>query len=75
MSRALLPDVVKFAYKPTDEIRINSQCRRRSRSPDFGKFLDTAASRADTFDVGKEEHVLILELLGGPKNKDADRPG
>ena len=64
-----------FAYRPADEMRINSQPVRRDKSPDFGKFLDTAASRTATLDVGKEEHVLILELLGGSKNKDPERPG
>ena len=75
VDRALLPELVVFAYRPADEMLINSQPVKRAKSPAFGKFLDTAAYRADTFDVGKEEHVLILELLGGPKNKDADRPG
>lgn len=71
--RALLPELVVFAYRPADEMRINSQPAKRAKSPEFGKFLDTAASRADTSDVGKEEHVLILEFLGGPKSKDAEQ--
>ncbi|KZV69057.1 DEAD/H helicase [Peniophora sp. CONT] len=73
--KALLPELVVFAYRPADEMRINSQPAKRAKSPEFGKFLDTAASRVATFDESKEEHVLILELLGGPKNKDAERPG
>ena len=75
IDRALLPELVVFAYRPADEMRINSQPAKRAKSPDFGKFLETSATRTEMLDVGKEEHVLILEFLGGSKNKDAERPG
>ncbi|KAI0030364.1 DEAD/H helicase [Vararia minispora EC-137] len=63
--KALLPDTIQFAYKPADEIRINSRTRRRSRSPDFEKFIESAAARDTATD--SREHILVLEFEGSPR--------
>ncbi|THH10992.1 hypothetical protein EW146_g8195 [Bondarzewia mesenterica] len=55
--KALLPDVVKFAYTPKDEIRVNATQQQREPSPDFGKFMQPEPSTSDG-----QEHVLVLEF-------------
>lgn len=68
--RALLPDVVEFAYIPRSDLRIHgeavSQQNKRSNSPDF--MLHPQSLAVDT-PLGyrlpgheEEEHVLVLEF-------------
>lgn len=71
MSRALLPDVVKFAYTPKDEIRINAtqQSNGRASSPDFGKFMQSGPSSHDT---NSDEHILVLDFLDNVRGNKGD---
>ncbi|KAG2133901.1 DEAD H helicase [Suillus cothurnatus] len=70
LKRALLPDVVEFAYIPHSDLRIHgetvSQQNKRSNSPDF-----TLNSQSLTIETPsgsrlpgheEEEHVLVLEF-------------
>jgi DEAD/DEAH box helicase domain-containing protein len=63
--RALLPDLIKFAYIPRHELYVNGDAPRGSRekSPDF-----SAIGPAGSFD-DHEEHVLVLEFVENSKGK------
>jgi DEAD/DEAH box helicase domain-containing protein len=75
--RALLPDLIKFAYIPHNEFRINADPQgqssspplKRSGSPDFSAF---ATSRSI---LEEDEHVLILEFAENSRGKKSQHPG
>jgi DEAD/DEAH box helicase domain-containing protein len=74
--RALLPDIIKFAYIPHNDIRIHAETlgreHKRSNSPDFALRSRPLATPASSQLPGheEEEHVLVLEFaenFRGPK--------
>ncbi|KAI0831138.1 DEAD/H helicase [Trametes gibbosa] len=71
--KALLPEIVKFAYTPRSELRIHSDQHvgsgRRERSPDFAAFQTAGATRSCTNDVDTDEHVLILDFMEKSRGK------
>ena len=62
--RALLPDLIKFAYIPHNDLRIHaetlSQQSKRSKSPEFMLHATPAGSGLPGHE--EEEHVLVLEF-------------
>jgi len=62
--RALLPDLVKFAYTPKNQHSINGDAPRHQQenSPDF--LCESTGSAIDA-----EEHVLVLEFVESSKGK------
>ncbi|KAI9456100.1 hypothetical protein HD554DRAFT_2317614 [Boletus coccyginus] len=72
--KALLPDLIKFAYIPRDELRIHAetlsqQQRGGRRSPDF-----SILSSSQIPGVEEEEHVLILEFAENSRGRK-EKPG
>lgn len=72
--RALLPDLVKFAYIPQNQLRIHGDSstvrdadskRRRGESPDFSAF----ASGMKGTSTEDEDEVLILEFAENSRGK------
>lgn len=59
--RALLPEIITFAYVPRNQIRVNTPAKDPDE-PDFSAFM---ASKELRLGLGKEvepEHVLLLEF-------------
>ncbi|KAI1787885.1 P-loop containing nucleoside triphosphate hydrolase protein [Ganoderma leucocontextum] len=77
--KALLPEVVKFAYTPRIELRIHSDqhggSSRRERSPDFSAFRTASASSSRVNDVDEDEHVLVLDFIDNSRGKKPTNPG
>ncbi|KZS99153.1 P-loop containing nucleoside triphosphate hydrolase protein [Sistotremastrum niveocremeum HHB9708] len=69
--KALLPDVIKFAYIPQNELRVHESSQKRSKSPDYGSAL-TPRRELQGFD--DNEHVLVLDFIEvKPKAKKLER--
>jgi len=61
----LLPDLIKFAYIPQSQHRINGD----APAPDLpGKLTDFSAFGSD-YSIDNEEHVLVLEFKDGSKRR------
>lgn len=77
--RALLPEVVKFAYTPQSELRIHSDQHvssgRRERSPDYSAFQSAGASSSRVNDVDADEHVLVLDFVDSSWGKKTPGSG
>ncbi|KDQ60612.1 hypothetical protein JAAARDRAFT_555490 [Jaapia argillacea MUCL 33604] len=81
--KALLPDIVKFAYIPRNELRVHGDSRvqsedrggRRDRSPDYGAFMESAPSSSRIGGPTEDEHVLILEFVDNAKGKKSANAG
>ncbi|KIJ60621.1 hypothetical protein HYDPIDRAFT_32044 [Hydnomerulius pinastri MD-312] len=76
--KALLPDLVKFAYIPRNELRIHaetaSQVQRSGRkSPDFS-LNSQGSSSSQLPGMEEDEHVLVLEFAENVKGKEK-QPG
>lgn len=78
----MLPDLIRFAYIPRDQLRINSDAqgdaslKGRGGSPDFSAFALASSSSGFTQSTPHEdEHVLILDFAA-PKGsgKKPDTP-
>ena len=81
-TRALLPDLIRFAYIPRDELRINAETENpslkdkkdRARSPDFSAFTIGGSSAGFSHSTPhEEEHVLVLDFAaakGSAKKPD-----
>ncbi|KAI0664969.1 P-loop containing nucleoside triphosphate hydrolase protein [Cubamyces menziesii] len=71
--KALLPEIVKFAYTPRTELRIYSDqhtgAGRRERSPDYAAFQAASTSSSRVNDVDEDEHVLVLDFLDNSRGK------
>ncbi|KAF9228793.1 DEAD H helicase [Gyrodon lividus] len=71
--KALLPDLIKFAYIPRDEMRIHAetQMQRSSgrTSPDFSIPTQAPPSSSQLPGIEEGEHVLILEFAENSKGK------
>ncbi|KAL6309039.1 P-loop containing nucleoside triphosphate hydrolase protein [Sparassis latifolia] len=76
--KALLPDVVKFAYIPQVELRIHGDSLTRAGrapSPDFSAFATAGASATRMASLKDEdEHVLVLDLVENAKGKKSANP-
>ncbi|TFK81693.1 DEAD/H helicase [Polyporus arcularius HHB13444] len=76
--KALLPEIVKFAYTPRVELRIHSDQQvgqsRRERSPDFAAFR-TAGASSSRNDVDEDEHVLVLDFLDNARVTKSSNTG
>ncbi|KAH9951273.1 DEAD/H helicase [Amylocystis lapponica] len=81
--KALLPDIVRFAYIPRIDLRIHGQSqdsskrsKARENSPDYAAFSTARSSSSKVEDVPDEdEHVLILDLAENSKGKKSSNPG
>lgn len=72
VTRSILPDLIKFAYIPRNQLRINEENQAnsshlssrgiRSSSPDFGAFAKAGSSSASTLADSEDEHVLVLDF-------------
>ncbi|KAI0781100.1 DEAD/H helicase [Trametes elegans] len=70
--KALLPEVVKFAYTPRAELRIHSDQHpggHRERSPDYSAFQSANASSSRVNDDDEDEHVLVLDFIDNTRGK------
>ncbi|KAH7889934.1 DEAD H helicase [Phlebopus sp. FC_14] len=71
--KALIPDLIKFAYIPCNELRIQpSQTQHGRKSPDFS--LSSQARSSQLPGMDEDEHVLVLEFAENSKGKK-DRQG
>lgn len=63
-SRALLPDLVNFAYIPQNEIRVHAAVNvaEREGSPDFASFQTSRDSLLGSNESAEPEHVLVLDF-------------
>ena len=77
--RALLPEMVKFAYTPRLELRIHSDQQpgssRRARSPDFSEFRTAGTSSSRVNDVDEDEHVLVLDFIDNSRGTKTGNAG
>jgi DEAD/DEAH box helicase domain-containing protein len=73
--RALLPDLINFAYIPQNELRIHGDSQgQRDRSPDFS----TISAPSDSLIGGineAEEHVLVLDFADNSRGKKSQNSG
>lgn len=70
--RALLPDLIKFAYVPSIELRIHAVVGRKERdaSPDFSMVkLPELKQESALPGADDDEQVLVLDFLDGPKGQ------
>ncbi|KAJ8078462.1 ATP-dependent 3'-5' DNA helicase [Marasmius tenuissimus] len=58
--KALLPDVIQFAYVPSSSVRVNDPSTSRSNEPDFSEHSERLKRAMSSLDEG--EHVLTLEF-------------
>lgn len=73
---ALLPDMIKFAYIPHTDLRINgdlSSSVQEKPSPPFS--ITPTSSNAIISNTHEDEHVLILELVDNSKVKRSSSSG
>ncbi|KII88939.1 hypothetical protein PLICRDRAFT_175191 [Plicaturopsis crispa FD-325 SS-3] len=66
--KALLPDLIKFAYIPANDLRVNDTSETtssRSKEPDFS----LAGPSHNSGNTEKEEHVLVLDFAENSKGK------
>lgn len=80
LSRAILPEIVKFAYIPRADLQIHgdsqAKSKKRSRSPDYSAFdssLGTSASGSRITD--DEEHVLVLDFVDNARGTKPSNMG
>ncbi|KAJ8595607.1 DEAD H helicase [Rhizopogon salebrosus TDB-379] len=79
--KALLPDIIKFAYIPHNDLRIHaetlSQQHKRSNSPNFALHSRSLATPASSLLPGQEEeeHVLVLEFAENFRGPKKSGPG
>ncbi|KAL4065341.1 P-loop containing nucleoside triphosphate hydrolase protein [Scleroderma citrinum] len=71
--KALLPDLIKFAYIPHNELRIHaetsSQAQKNGRnSPDFS-LRSQGPSSSQLPGIEEDEHVLVLEFAENSRGK------
>ena len=77
--RALLPELIRFAYIPSIELRIHADStmsKDREASPDF--LISTPGpSKEQTIlpSDDDEEHVLVLDFTDAPKGQKNPNPG
>lgn len=80
--RALLPDLIRFAFIPRDQLQINADGtpgpaskERRDKSPDFSAFtFSDSTSGFSRATQHEDEHVLVLDFAaakGSGKKPDA----
>jgi DEAD/DEAH box helicase domain-containing protein len=69
--KALLPDLINFAYIPHNDLRVNAPTQSNllpktwGRSPDFS--MQNTASKVAIDFLEPEEHVLVLEFVNTSK--------
>ncbi|KAH7910172.1 hypothetical protein BJ138DRAFT_1153504 [Hygrophoropsis aurantiaca] len=71
--KALLPDLIKFAYIPQNEFRIHSETASQNvkngrNSPDFS-MKEKSTSSDSCLGLEEDEHVLILEFAEKSRRK------
>ncbi|KAJ7093176.1 P-loop containing nucleoside triphosphate hydrolase protein [Mycena epipterygia] len=67
--KTLLPELVKFAYMPRNEIMVQDVAQSSNKTPDF-RILDGPYK-----EEREEEHVLILEFVDKSNGKKIEDPG
>ncbi|KAI0374726.1 DEAD/H helicase [Pilatotrama ljubarskyi] len=77
--KALLPEVVKFAYTPRTELRIHGDQHvgsgRRERSPGYSAFQTAGPSSSRVNDVDADEHVLVLDFMNNSRGRKTASTG
>ncbi|RPD79912.1 P-loop containing nucleoside triphosphate hydrolase protein [Lentinus tigrinus ALCF2SS1-7] len=77
--KALLPEIVNFAYTPRIELRIHGDQQggssRRERSPDFSAFRTAGASSSRLNNVDEDEHVLVLDFIDNSRGVKSSNTG
>ncbi|KAJ7756837.1 P-loop containing nucleoside triphosphate hydrolase protein [Mycena maculata] len=68
--KALLPELVKFAYLPRNEIMVQ-EFQESSKKPDF-RILNGPPKHSDGRD--EEDHVLVLEFVDKSNGKKVEDP-
>lgn len=63
--RALLPNMVRFAYFPPNYLEGHSEQTSQRRQPDFAAFAKSKLTQSSTSD----SHVLVLEFIDMPRAK------
>ncbi|KAG6849336.1 hypothetical protein H0H93_009302 [Arthromyces matolae] len=58
--RAILPDLIKFAYIPRNQLRITEEISRGRKSPDYSS---CSGSTSTSTLENEEDHVLVLEFV------------
>ncbi|KAG5342219.1 hypothetical protein C0989_004531 [Termitomyces sp. Mn162] len=69
LKQAILPDLIKFAYIPRNELRVteDSLKGRRENSPDCS--VSGAASTSVAALENEDDHILILEFVDNARGK------
>lgn len=80
--RALLPDLIRFAYVPGSELRIHgdtlSQVQakgRKERAPDYSQYSSQPPSTLPELMKDEDEHVLILDFADPSKGIKSSNAG
>ncbi|KAG0706339.1 hypothetical protein DFH29DRAFT_995980 [Suillus ampliporus] len=79
--KALVPDIVKFAYIPHNDLRIHAEAisldNKRAISPDFTLHSQSLATPSSSLLPGheEEEHVLVLEFVEYSRGRIKPGPG
>lgn len=79
MSRALLPEIVKFAYIPRADLQIHGETEEsskgREQSPDYSAFSILHASGSGLNIADEEEHVLVLDFVDNVRGRKSSNMG
>ncbi|KAG1749078.1 DEAD H helicase [Suillus paluster] len=79
--KALVPEIVKFAYIPENDLRIHAETvslnTKRELSPDFTLHSQSLAAPSTSVLPGQEEeeHVLVLEFIEYSRGRLKSGPG
>ncbi|KAF8644124.1 hypothetical protein AX16_008653 [Volvariella volvacea WC 439] len=79
-SRALLPNLIRFAYVSTIDLRAQEGRKQpepghRDKSPDYAAFSRDKAAAQGNSPEGSELYVLVLEFTDDPRTKKPASPG
>ncbi|TCD65415.1 hypothetical protein EIP91_002714 [Steccherinum ochraceum] len=76
--KALLPELIRFSYVPSIELRIHAESssdNKREGSPDFAIVPTSKIEPSALPGVEDEEHVLVLDFVDAPKGKKSVNEG
>ncbi|THH32988.1 hypothetical protein EUX98_g1173 [Antrodiella citrinella] len=75
--KALLPDLIQFAYIPSIELRIHAECmsQRSTDTADYTITKPKTVNKTEFSSIEDDEHVLILDFADGPRGQKSANVG